>query len=115
MIYTQRFLSASLWIKKEGASRSLMRHVRVCVYRGGPLDEVLQLGVAELQGDDVVQLVPLGGGRLVVAYPLGHGHLRPLLRADVHHVHHASAPWRETGRGGQGIPVSVIVGDSLPR
>ena len=59
--------------------------------RRGPLDQVLQLGVAELQADDVVELLPLRGGRVVVAPPLGHGHLDALLRVDVHHVHYSPA------------------------
>ena len=76
-----------------------------CAYRGRSLDQILQLGVAELKGDDVVQLVPLCVGRLVVAPPLGHGHLRALLRAHVHHVYHASAPWR----GGEGVGESQFL------
>ena len=83
----------------------------MCAYRGRSLDQVLQLGVAELEGDDVVQLVPLCVGRLVVAPPLGHGHLGALLRADVHHVHHASAPWRGEGGGGS----QLLLGGSSPR
>lgn len=70
-------------------------------YCGRSPDQVLQLGVAELQADDVVQLPPLRRRRLVVTRPLGHGHLRPLLRADVHHVDHTSAAWWGTGDGGE--------------
>ena len=91
--------------------RSLsVNYVSTCAYRGRSLDQVLQLGVAELQGDDVVQLVPLCVGRLVVAPPLGHGHLCALLRADVHHVHHASAPWRGRGRG---LGITALTGRFL--
>lgn len=54
-------------------------------------DKVLQLGVAELQADDIIEFLSLRWRRLVVTCPLGHGHLCPLLGADVHHVDHTSA------------------------
>lgn len=63
----------------------------VCTYCGWPPDQVLQLGVAELQADDVIQLLSLRRRGLVVTCPLGHGHLRPLLSAHVHYVDHTSA------------------------
>lgn len=55
--------------------------------------------MAELQADDVVQFPSLGRRRLVVAAPLGHGHLGTLLRADVHHIDHASAALGGERRG----------------
>lgn len=75
------------------------RPIRRCVvtYCGRSPDQVLQLGVTELQADDVIQLPPLRRRRLVVTRPLGHGHLRPLLCTDVHHVNHTSAAWKGGG------------------
>lgn len=57
---------------------------------GGSLDQILQLGVAELQTDDVVEFISLRHRSLVVTRPLGHGHLCPLLGAHIHHIYHAS-------------------------
>lgn len=68
-------------------------------YRGGSSDQVLQLGVAKFQADDVVQFSPLGRRRFVVAAPLGHRHLSALLCADVHHIDHTSAALGGIRRG----------------
>lgn len=65
-------------------------------YRGRSPDQVLQLGVTELQADDIIQLLSLRRRGLVVTCPLGHGHLCPLLSADIHHIYHTSAPWLVT-------------------
>ena len=62
-------------------------------YCGWSLDQVLQLGVAELQADDIIELLSLTRRGLIVTCPLGHGHLCPLLSAHVHHVNHTSATW----------------------
>lgn len=72
------------------------RPIRRCMvtYCGRSPDQVLQLGVTELQADDIIELPPLRRRRLEVTRPLGHGHLRPLLRADVHHIDHTSAAWQ---------------------
>ena len=61
------------------------------VHHGGTLDQVLQLGVAELKADDVIQLVPLGLGRLIVPHKLRHAHLRAFLGVHVHHIHQPPA------------------------
>lgn len=53
-------------------------------YNTGSCDEVLELGVAELERDDVEKTVLVL--LLVVALPLLHRHLQVLLSVDVHHV-----------------------------
>ena len=72
-------------------SPPLVHCVEVCTYCGRSPDQVLQLGVAELQADDVIELVSLRWRSLIVTSPLGHGHLCPLLSAHIHHIYHASA------------------------
>lgn len=62
-------------------------------YCGRPLDPVLQFGVAELQADNIIELLSLTRGGLIVTCPLGHGHLGPLLSAHIHHIYHASTTW----------------------
>lgn len=46
--------------------------------------------MAELQADDIVELLSLRDGCLIVTRPLGHGHLRSLLSADIHYIDHSS-------------------------
>lgn len=74
-------------------STSKCERESVWTYYGGSLDQVLKLGVAELQADDIIELLSLRWGSLIVTCPLGHWHLCPLLGAHVHHINHPSAPW----------------------
>lgn len=60
-------------------------------YCGRPVNQGLQLGVTELQTDDVIQPLPLRRRGFIVPCPLGHGHLRPLLSAHIHHIDHTPA------------------------
>lgn len=57
------------------------------IYHCGPLDEILQLGVAELQADDIEEFVPLFLWCLVITDKLSHAHFSPFLSAYIHNVH----------------------------
>lgn len=70
-------------------------------YRGGSFHQVLQLGVTELQADDVIELISLRGRGLVVPPPLGHGHLDALLSGHIHNVNHPPTAY-ERGRQAKG-------------
>jgi hypothetical protein len=67
--------------------------IKAVAYHSGTLDQMLQLRMAELEADDVVQFIPLCLWCLVVAHKLGHAHLGTLLGVDVHDIHQTAAPW----------------------
>lgn len=67
------------------------QNLAVPSYHSGPLDEVLQFGVAELQADNIEEFVPLFLRCLIVADKLGHAHLRAFLSAHVHHINGTAA------------------------
>lgn len=69
-------------------------------YRCRSLYQILQLGAAELEADNIIEFVSLRRRRLIVTCPLGHGHLRTLLGVHIHHVYHASATWGGWREGG---------------
>lgn len=69
--------------------------MKALAYHSGALDQVLQLRVAELKADDIVEFVPLCLWGLVVTHKLGHAHLGTLLGVHVHHIHQSATPWGE--------------------
>lgn len=100
---------------RRGGGRDWGGEPQLGTYHGGTLDQVLQLGVAELKADDVVQLVPLGLGRLVVPYELGHAHLRAFLGVHVHHVHQPSATWGQNPQAGGSSQLELQILHGRPR
>lgn len=90
-----------------GEAANKHQHHRV-PYHIGPLDDVLQLRVTELQADDVVELFTLGLWRFVVSHKLGHAHFNAPLRVHIHHVHYPSASCKRTETLSEHLPLLYI-------
>ena len=79
--------------------RLVYEYIVKVTYHRGSVDQLVQLGVAELEADNVEKAVLLGVVKVLL--PLLHRHLHVLLRPHVHHVQHPTGAWRCPRPGGQ--------------